>query len=186
LVEIKISKDNIDSILDSLLPELTVCIDAIDGQDEKTALIAGCASRAIPIVTCGGAAGRTDPTQIICDDITKAKEDRLLFWCRKQLRKNNGFPKGPPNGKKNSHRFKKWNILSVFSMEIQKDIKETESVGSLRTCDGSLGTACFLTGTYGFVAASRVVDMIATNNFIIPVAPFTLVPQSSEKSISKS
>merc|ERR1712194_602838 len=177
-----ISVENIHPIINKLLPDLTVCLDAIDGQNEKTALIAACVSKAIPIITCGGAAGRVDPTQITCDDLTKAKEDRLLFWCRKQLRKYHGFPKGPKQGKKNTHRVKKWNILSVFSTEIQKeeindnnirlDVEGDEiiqskdenlkrpglNVGSMRKCDGPLGTACFVTGTYGFVAAGRVVD----------------------------
>lgn len=169
----KVSSDNIDEILDDI-QNLSVCLDAIDGQNEKTALIAACASKSIPIVTCGGAAGRTDPTQIVCDDITKAKECRLLFWCRKQLRKYHGFPKGPENGVKNLHKVKKWNIVAVFSNELQKELSQEDkerASGSLRRCDGALGTACFVTGTYGFVAAGRVVDMIATDTFAVPVKP---------------
>ena len=46
-------------------------LDAIDGMYEKTALILAFVNLGIPIVTCGGAAGRMDPTQIVIDDITK-------------------------------------------------------------------------------------------------------------------
>ena len=35
--------------------------------------------------------------------------------------------------------------------------------GSSFRNDGALGTACFVTGTFGFVAASRVVEMIVDN-----------------------
>ena len=172
-IVLQVSKDNADSIIENLMPNLTVCLDAIDGQNEKTALIAACVSKSIPIVTCGGAAGRSDPTKIICDDLTKVQDDRLLFKCRKQLRKFHGFPKGPQSGEKNNHRFKKWNILAVFSTELQKkvDFKNDPGVGSMRQCDGALGTACFVTGTYGFVAASRIVDMIASNELIVPTIP---------------
>lgn len=173
-----ISKDNIDNILDSALAlnnnesNITVCIDAIDNQWEKTSTIATCAARGLPIVTCGGAAGRMDPTKIVCEDLTKAKEDRLLFWCRKRLRTNHGFPKGPANGMPNTHKVKKWNISAVYSTEVQKPAVEAQPSSSFRRCDGALGTACFVTGAYGFAAAGRVVDMIASGNVEIPKIPF--------------
>jgi len=61
-------------------------VDAIDGMYEKTALILACVNHGVPIVTCGGAAGRSDPTKIVTGDLTEVQEDRLLFKCRKELR----------------------------------------------------------------------------------------------------
>ena len=154
-----------------MLPELSVCVDAIDGHVEKTALIAACCVRRIPIVTCGGAAGRTDPTQIVCDDITKAIQCRLLFRCRKNLRDDYRlFSKGPSTKAKNKNkRVRNWRIASVFSTEPQKKISSSNKASSsFRTCDGPLGTACFVTGTYGFVAASKVIEMISNQEFPIP------------------
>lgn len=154
--------------MDSMLPQLTVCVDAIDGQTQKTALIAACCVRRVPIVTCGGAAGRTDPTKIVCDDLTKAIECRLLFSCRKVLRDEYKlFSKGVTStGKIKSRR---WRIASVFSTEKSKIIpKGSQQTSSFRRCDGALGTACYVTGTYGFVAASKVVDMISNNNLPVP------------------
>mmetsp|Transcript_25797 Transcript_25797/g.37474 ORF Transcript_25797/g.37474 Transcript_25797/m.37474 type:complete len:383 (+) Transcript_25797:158-1306(+) len=159
-----ITRDNVDEIVESLLPEITICLDAIDGQLEKTALIAACADRGIPIVTCGGAAGRMDPTKITYDDLSKAQECRLLFRCRKNLRQEYGFKRGPPAGHRKP---KKFNITAVFSTEVQKSVVQQDT-SSLRRCDGALGTSCFVTGTYGFVAASRIVEMIAKDEVLIP------------------
>lgn len=81
------------------------------------------------------------------------------------MRQKHGFPKVPLNNKK---RVRKWRIMAVYSMEVQEVVKEEEGVSSFRRCDGVLGTACFVTGTYGFVAASKVVEMIAMDTLIVP------------------
>lgn len=174
-----ISKDNVDVFFDNILllnkSSATVCIDAIDNMNEKTAIIWACVTRGLPIITCGGAAGRTDPTKIVCDDLTKAMDDRLLFKTRKLLRKHHGFPKGPPNGTPNKHKVKRWNVPAVFSTELQKHLTSESdyatTTSSFRRCDSALGTACFVTGSYGFAAASRAVEMIASGRLEVPIVP---------------
>mmetsp|Transcript_41846 Transcript_41846/g.75391 ORF Transcript_41846/g.75391 Transcript_41846/m.75391 type:complete len:375 (-) Transcript_41846:148-1272(-) len=165
-----VSVENANTLIQELCPQLTACIDAIDGMYEKTALILACVDRAIPIVTCGGAAGRMDPTQITVDDLTKVQEDRLLFQCRKLLRQEHGFTKVPmPRGGGKKKKVRKWRIPAVYSTEVQqKATVEDENTSSFRICDGALGTACFVTGTYGFLAASKVVEMIALDEFVVP------------------
>lgn len=170
---VQVTLDNANAIIESLLPQLTAVIDAIDGMYEKTALILACVDNQIPIVTCGGAAGRRDPTKVVIDDLTKVQEDRLLFQVRKLMRQEHGFAKValPEKGKK--QRVRNWKILAVYSMEVQQKLGDLplESVSvtsSFRTCDGALGTACFVTGTYGFVASSKVVEMIATGRLLVP------------------
>ena len=166
-----VTLDNVNDIL-NMLPSDAICLDCIDGQREKAALIVECYEKQIPVVTCGGAAGRKDPTCIVCGDITAAVEDRLLFRCRKLLRKEYGWPKGPGQGQKNNHKVKAWNIPAVFSTEIQKSVSLQGETSSLRRCDGALGTACMVTGTYGFVAASKVIDMIVNNDDrMLPLKP---------------
>merc|ERR1711862_887090 len=155
------------SLIQSLQPGLTACIDAIDGRNEKTALITACVEQSVTIVTCGGAAGRVDPTKIVVDDLTKVQEDRLLFSCRKLLRQEHGFPKVPLPEKGKKCRVKKWRIPAVHSMEVQKKPSSDEGHSS-RICDGALGTGCFVTGTYGFVAASTVIQMIVFDKLIVP------------------
>jgi len=180
-----VSTENAYGVVQSLLPEVSCVVDAIDGKQEKTALISACARLRVPIVTCGGAAGRKDPTRIVCDDIIKAQEDRLLFWCRKDLRQRYGFPKGPAKFIKATYKPRKWNIFAVYSMEVQKSIKADDAAAvtsSLRTCDGALGTACFVTGTYGFVAAGKVVSMIADDQLVRPRFRGSALVENTQKS----
>lgn len=165
-----VTVDTADELITSL-PGLTACIDAIDGMIEKTALILACVNHSIPIVTCGGAAGRMDPTQIVIDDLTKVSEDRLLFHCRKRLRQNHGFPKVPLPGQGKKARVRKWRINSVYSTEVQQKMDNTKAdmaTSSFRACDGFLGTGVFVTGCYGFVAATNIIEMIAMDSLIVP------------------
>eukprot|EP00979_Chaetoceros_neogracilis_P001094 scaffold197_cov268-Chaetoceros_neogracile.AAC.9 len=174
-----IGTDNAEDIVKGFCGEsaqhgrVDVILDAIDGTDEKAALIAAACRNGVPIVTCGGAAGRVDPTQIICDDLSKSSQCRLLFWCKKQLRdKYKLFPKGqsPKGANVKMKKTRKWRIWSVYSEEVVGDKGGGGGVGSssLRTCDGPLGTACFVTGTYGFVAASKIVSMLANDELVKP------------------
>jgi tRNA A37 threonylcarbamoyladenosine dehydratase len=101
--------------------------------------------------------------------LTKVQEDRLLFKCRKLMRQKHGFPKVAIPGKGKKERVRNWRILAVYSLEVQQKVGQvSETTSSFRTCDGALGTACFVTGTYGFVAASKVVEMIAIDKLMVP------------------
>ena len=142
--------------------KVDVIIDAIDGNAEKAALIAAACVKDIPIVTCGGAAGRIDPSQIICQDLSQSIECKLLFWTKKKLR--NHYRLFPNSNNKKVQ--KKWRIPAVFSTEKQKKVDEDSP--SFRKCDGALGTACFVTGTYGMIAASHAINIIANNVCVKP------------------
>ena len=170
-----VSEDNAHDLLqfrdNNNLP--TAVLDAIDGSKEKSALLAACVDLKIPVVTVGGAAGRKDPTQIFCRDLTHVSGDKLLATCRKNLRKCYGFGQGLSfrERKKKTQKLRKWNIACVYSAEEQKSLPDGRSdsdTSSLRRCDSALGTACFVTGTFGFVAAARVVNMIAENKLTLP------------------
>jgi tRNA A37 threonylcarbamoyladenosine dehydratase len=171
-----VSMDNVDEILTSISPPVTACLDAIDGATSKTALIAACARHGIAVVTCGGSAGRTDPTQFVCEDLSRVTGDPLLSTCRKYLRRYHGFEEGTKFRGRKPHERKtprKWKINAVFSTEPQKLLPNMESddgndVSSLRRCDGALGTACFVTGTAGFIAAGKIIEMIANDEILIP------------------
>jgi tRNA A37 threonylcarbamoyladenosine dehydratase len=166
-----VSQDNVHELLDSLLPDLDVVLDAIDTRKAKTALLAACVEKKIPIVTVGGAAGKKDPTKIQFEDLARVNGDGLLRSCRSNLRKFNGFSQGAKwADRQGKNRPKKWRIPAVYSTEIIKELPKNadNTVGALRTCDGALGTACFVTGTFGFVAAGQVVDMIAQGKLLKP------------------
>jgi tRNA A37 threonylcarbamoyladenosine dehydratase len=185
-----VTLDNVDDILKQhMVPNDNPCIvlDAIDSMVDKVALLSTCVHKYhnhLAIVTVGGAAGYTDPTCIRIEDMARTKDDRLLFQCRKELRK-------PPHNFKKSNlshpkrRAKIWNIPAVYSTEILVPQKQQQKSSSLRTCDSYLGTACHVTGTFGFVAASRIVEMIATNNIAYPTALAKSAPSNSKQSTPK-
>ncbi len=131
-------------------------VDAIDGLSNKCLLLTECRKRKIPVITCGAAGGRRDGTAVRIADLTRAKYDKLLFKVRKQLRQNHDFPRGT----------KKWNLACVYSAESvmypQADgtvcEAKAESDGSMKLdCEGGLGAATQVTGTFGFAAAGFVI-----------------------------
>lgn len=134
-------------------------IDAIDTVANKCRLIAECRARGIPVVVCGGAGGRRDPAQVRVADLSRSTHDRLLQKVREQLRREHGFPRG--------EEF--FGVECVFSPEPpvypQTDgsvCAQPEPGAELRlNCDRGYGTASFVTGAFGFLAASVVVRRIA-------------------------
>jgi tRNA A37 threonylcarbamoyladenosine dehydratase len=134
-------------------------VDAIDALSKKALLISLCRDKGIPIVTMGGAGGRRNPGMIEVKDLAFTSHDGLLVNLRKELRTKHGFPKDgvAPFG-----------VDCVFSREpvtyphSDGTVCATREEGSeLRlNCDNGYGTATFVTGTFGFVAAARVVEKI--------------------------
>jgi tRNA threonylcarbamoyladenosine dehydratase len=152
-----------ETTADSLLsPGFSFVLDAIDGVTNKTLLLAGCCERKISVVACGGAGGRRDAAAVHVADLSKVTHDRLLAEVRKRLRKQHGFPAdSQPMG-----------VDCVFSPEppvfpqsdgtICESHPEAEE-GTRLNCNGGLGSATFVTGTFGFVAAGLVVSRIAAS-----------------------
>jgi tRNA threonylcarbamoyladenosine dehydratase len=170
LVHDFVTADNVQNIFGLIEQQLQIStvMDAIDGAKEKAAIISYCAKHKLPIITCGGAAGRTDPGQILCQDLTRAEGDKLLASCKKELRKHYGFEAGLPfRDVQKGKRVKKWHIDCVYSEE-EVAASDMATTSSSRQCDGALGTACFVTGTFGFVAAAAVVDAIANDKLRTP------------------
>jgi tRNA A37 threonylcarbamoyladenosine dehydratase len=135
--------------------------DAVDSLANKCLLIAKCQELRIPVITAGGAAGRRDPTKIKIADLAFASHDRLLGSVRKLLRRSYGFPQDQnlPFG-----------VASVFSSELPvflqcDDAAQKNAVRSERriNCNSGYGSAAFVTGSFGFIAAAHVVSEIAAN-----------------------
>jgi tRNA threonylcarbamoyladenosine dehydratase len=133
--------------------------DAIDSPARKCLLIAQCRERAIPVITTGGSAGRRDPTAVQVTDLAFSSHDRLLQEIRKKLRTRHGFPRGD----------RPFGVECVISPEPVIYPAKDGTVcaapvadADLRLdCDSGFGTVSFVTGTFGFVAAARIVQSIA-------------------------
>ncbi|MGE3309017.1 MAG: ThiF family adenylyltransferase [Limisphaerales bacterium] len=165
-----------ESSADRLLePRYDVVVDAIDTLGNKCRLIAGCAARAYPVVVCGGAGGRRDPTRVRQVDLADASHDRLLAEVRRTLRRDHGFPvAGQP-----------WGIPAIHSIEpvarrtvagpncgvgdegrapdFETGSESGVPAGRRLNCEGGLGSAAFVTGAFGLVAAACAVEVILAN-----------------------
>ena len=78
---------NIDSAPGFLAPYPDVVVDAIDGMNPKTLLLAECLIHDIPVVSAAGAGRRLDPTKVEVTNLSEVTGDRLAARVRKRLRR---------------------------------------------------------------------------------------------------
>lgn len=140
----------------------SVILDCMDSLSAKCYLIDHCYKNKKRLVVVGGSAGKTSPEMIQVGDLAKTHGDRLLHKVRKQLRQKYGFPR---DLKKN------WQIPAVFSHEppvyplpdgsVSREI-EARPRRPL-DCSEGMGSLCFLTGSFGFFAASEGVKILTTS-----------------------
>ncbi len=136
-------------------------VDAIDSVIAKAALIAWCKRRKIPITVTGAAGGQTDPTRIQVADLTRTEHDPLLSKVRSRLRRDYGFSRHPK---------RRFSVECVYSDEqlvypsADGEVclqKPGSNEATRLDCASGFGAATFLTGTFGFVAASKVLERLA-------------------------
>lgn len=154
-----------DSVGKHLAVNYDYAIDAIDGVSAKATLIGSCHERGIPVITCGGAGGKIDPLRVQIADLAETNSDRLLFFVRRKLRKHYGFPRTGA----------KFGVPCVYSTEEvrlpegdacaaeprEEDDALFGDAQARLACDGRLGSATFVTGAFGFLAAAHIVNEIA-------------------------
>lgn len=137
-------------------------IDACDALRVKVDMIAFCKRRKIPIVTCGSAGGRTDPTKITVRDLTRTEHDALLGYVRGKLRDDYGWTRNPK---------RYFGVAAVFSRENVKYPQADGSVCEKRPkldanaalkldCGGGLGAATHVTASFAFAAVGRVLERL--------------------------
>ncbi|WP_370229678.1 tRNA cyclic N6-threonylcarbamoyladenosine(37) synthase TcdA [Marinobacter nauticus] len=141
--------------------DMTGVVDAIDSVKAKAALIAHCQRRKIPIVCAGGAGGQMDPTQIQVADLAKTTQDPLLAKVRNMLRREYGFSRNPK---------RRFGVEAVYSLEqLTYPAPDGEVCQQKPTSDGPVrldcatgfGAASPVTASFGFFAASRLLNRIA-------------------------
>ncbi len=139
----------------SLQPD--VIIDAIDSMKAKAHLIASCHQRGVPLVSCGGAGGRIDASQVQLADLARTHGDPLLSSLRKQLRRDYELPlydKCPDIG-----------IPCAFSPEKPRYPQCDGSVGERKQegqvggigCASGFGSATHITACFGMMMSSAAI-----------------------------
>ena len=139
--------------------EMDWVVDGIDHLVNKCILLDHCRRLSVPVVTTGGAGGRRDPSKIMTGDLSQTGGDGLLRRVRKQLRRVHAFPSDAAE----------WGIPCIYSRE--RVFFPTPDGGLCETppansplkldCSSGFGTASFVTGTFGFMAAAVVVEGLA-------------------------
>lgn len=143
-IEEFITEENVST----LLPACDLVLDCIDQVKAKAALVAHCRRSKLDVVTTGGAGGRTDPTKIRIDDLSRTTQDALASKLRAKLRKDYGFTRDAK---------KKFGVPCVFS-----DEQIRRPVGADFCLDGAAGLACAgygssmaVTAGFGLAAAAH-------------------------------
>ncbi|WP_428818407.1 tRNA cyclic N6-threonylcarbamoyladenosine(37) synthase TcdA [Microbulbifer sp. MCCC 1A16149] len=152
-----------DNFADLLAPEkarIDIVIDAFDNARIKAALIAYCKARKIRLVTVGSAGGKKDPTKITCADLGRTVSDPMLAKVRQHLYRFHNFQKSSK---------RQFGIDAIYSAEPmvypQPDGQVCQQKSSMQNgvkldCSGGFGAATMVTGTFGFVAASKAIERI--------------------------
>lgn len=141
-----------------LLEPYDCVVDAMDDTENKCLLISECRSRGLPLIVSGGAGGRCDPLAIRVADLASTTHDPLLAEVRSRLRKQYGFPSGK----------EPFGVECVYTVEpvvyptSDGSVCASGNEGPTETaprldCESGFGAATFVTGAFGFVAASLVV-----------------------------
>lgn len=152
---------NLNSSAEILARKPDFILDAIDNVTAKCHLLATCRELGIPVISSGGSGGRMNPLQIKVMDMSETHTDPLLQQVRKILRSKYAFPEEGPFG-----------IPTIFSDETPMqpvELKYDKGQGFKCVCPQGAndfhscekrnliyGTASFVTGSFGLVAAAEI------------------------------
>lgn len=71
-------------------------VDCIDNIDTKVQLLAACVRRDVPVLACGGAGAKCDPTRVRIVDVAESVVDPLARAVRHRLKRDHGIDGGIP------------------------------------------------------------------------------------------
>lgn len=140
-----------------LSQKYSVVLDAIDRNENKTLLLGECVSRGLPVVTVGSGGDRVSAREATVVDLAKTIHDPLLQIVRKQLRQRFGFPAGE------RARFHIPCVYIPRQRGPRDEHKAAACVGiseGRKSCNDGLGSAVYVTGALGFMAAEEVIRII--------------------------
>lgn len=150
---------NMEALLDR---GFDLVLDACDSFRTKVEMVAWCRRRKLPLVVCGSAGGRIDPTQIRIRDLSRTEHDALLALIRKKLRAEFNFPK-------NKDRY--FGVPAVYSLENVQYPQADGTVCGVRPqlgpdaalkldCGAGLGAATHITGAFAFAMAGKALELL--------------------------
>jgi tRNA A37 threonylcarbamoyladenosine dehydratase len=135
--------------LDVFIPANSFVLDATDSVQTKIALAVWARKDDRALVMCGAAGGKSDPTAVRCDDLSKTEQDALLAKVRQGLRQDHGFSRNLK---------RKIGIRAIYSHEPRAGA----SSGGL-ACSG-YGSTVMVTAACGLAAAAEILNLIAATD----------------------
>lgn len=149
-----------------LTNDYSLVLDTIDTVEHKTLLIAECVNRGIRCITVGSAGDRTLPQMATVVDLSKTIHDPLLQIVRKALRQDHNFPRGERT---------KFDIPCVYAPKqrgarlVSPPSSCDSSTGEepkarAKSCNAGLGSAAYMTGTIGFMAAAEAIEILSKDH----------------------
>lgn len=144
-----------------------VVIDAMDAAHIKARLVAYCLAIKVRLVTVGSSGGKRDLRRITADDLGRAYADPMLQKIRTQLYRHHNFARD---------KNRKFRVDAIYSDEQMVYPKPDGSVcmdkqflqeGVKLDCAGGFGSSVMVTGTFGFMAATRAIERYLQKNGII-------------------
>ncbi len=135
-----------------------VIVDCADTAHSKTAIIATAKYQKQLVVTVGSAGGKRDPRLITSNDLNKTINDPLLAKVRGQLRRFHNYSRNPKRS---------FGVEAIYSAEHMVYPSDDGGVCSTKNfnegetalnCAGGFGSSTMITGSFGFLAATRAID----------------------------
>ncbi len=136
----------------------SVIVDCIDSLESKCLLIDLARKSKTPLITVGGAGGKIDPALIRTGDLNQTSNDTLLKRVRRTLKYDYHYERGLKT---------LWGVQAVYSIERAKYVNENGEVEFVPdeknrglSCATGIGTASWLTGSFGFTASALAIQTI--------------------------
>jgi tRNA A37 threonylcarbamoyladenosine dehydratase len=154
-IEDFIDQDNMKNLIGK---QHHVVIDAIDAAHLKARLVAYCLAIKVRLITIGSSGGKRNPQAVTVDDLGRSISDPMLAKVRTQLYRHHNFARD---------KNRKFRVDAVYSTEQmvypQPDgsvcmDKQALADGVKLDCAGGFGSSVMVTGTFGFIAATRALE----------------------------
>ncbi|HIE53599.1 MAG TPA: tRNA threonylcarbamoyladenosine dehydratase, partial [Chromatiaceae bacterium] len=155
LVDDFLTLDNLGSLMER---RFDFVIDCMDNFRTKAALIHHCKRNRQPLLTVGGAGGKSDPLRIRISDLYRTEQDPLLARTRRLLRQEYGFSRNP------RRRFQVpvvWSDEPAVQPPFSGESCEARPVGGLNC--GGYGSCAPVTAGFGMAAAAHVLGKLAAS-----------------------
>lgn len=155
LIEDFIDRDNLRELIG---PQHHVVVDCMDAAHIKAALVAYCLAIKVRLVTVGSSGGKRDLRRVQVSDLGHTQGDPMLQKIRTQLYRHHNFARDPK---------RKFRVDAIHSDEQMVYPKPDGSVcqtkqhledGVKLDCTGGFGSSVMVTGTFGFLAATRAIE----------------------------